>query len=88
MSSTLTPSNTAETWGALPLPSTNLTTKIFEKIIYINILNKRIIMKRSLSHMFFGKPFASASVISAHGYWRPQPQEDCCEYNYLDNCEI
>ena len=45
-------------------------------------------MKRSLSHMFFEKPFASASVISAHGYWRPQPQEDCCEYNYLDNCEI
>ena len=42
-------------------------------------------MIRSLSHMYFGKPFASASVIGMCGYWRAQA--DCSEYNHLENCE-
>ena len=42
-------------------------------------------MIRSLSHMYFGKPFASASVIGMCGYWRGQ--ENCDENNCLEKCE-
>ena len=38
-------------------------------------------MKRSLSHISFGKPFASASVMGAYPYWGQQG--DCVEYNNL-----
>ena len=38
-------------------------------------------MKRSLSHISFGKPFASASVKGAYPYW--VQQGDCVECNTL-----
>lgn len=38
-------------------------------------------MKRSLSHISFGKPFASASVKGAYPYW--VQKGDCVEYNNL-----
>ena len=42
-------------------------------------------MNRSLSYMYFGKPFASASVIRMCGYWGNQG--DCGENTHLGNCE-
>ena len=42
-------------------------------------------MNKSLSHISFGKPFASASVKGAYAYW--QGQGDCVEYNNLENCK-
>lgn len=38
-------------------------------------------MKRNLSHISFGKPFASASVKGAYPYWKQK--RDCVEYNTM-----
>lgn len=38
-------------------------------------------MNKSLSHISFGKPFASASVKGAYPYWGQLG--DCVEYNSL-----